>query len=150
MLGSTGCLPLPCTCICAPWREGWDAGVEALYPVGPCGKAILACSPHLPPHPATRVQEYFDAGSTFGLKDMLTIKGEKRVINFYHSARLDGLMQRTELMGTKIIETFCNRDDFLAYRSGTYVQQEPEPEAPEEDADECALRCLLQLCVCCE
>jgi hypothetical protein len=58
------------------------------------------------------------------LKDMLTIKGDKRVINFYHSARLDGLMQRVELMGCKIIETFCTRDDFLVYRSGSYVVAE--------------------------
>ena len=29
--------------------------------------------------------EYFDGGSSFGLKDILTVKNERRVINFYHT-----------------------------------------------------------------
>ena len=96
-------------------------------------------APLSPPDPPSlhAAQEYFDAGSTFGLKDMLTVKGERRTINFFHSARLDGLMQRQELMGVKILETFCNRDDCLVYRSGTYVPQEREPDSlPEDEGDE--------------
>ena len=48
--------------------------------------------------------EYFDGGSSFGLQDILTVKNERRVMNFYHTARLDGLMQREELEGRKVIE----------------------------------------------
>ncbi|MEW5310705.1 MAG: hypothetical protein WDW38_002476 [Sanguina aurantia] len=67
--------------------------------------------------------EYFDAGSAFGMKDIITVKNESRVINFYTSARLDGLLRREEQEGHKFIETFVNRDDRLVYRSATYVPE---------------------------
>ena len=41
--------------------------------------------------------EYFDAGSSFGIKDILTVRNDRRVINFYPSARLDGLVSREEV-----------------------------------------------------
>ncbi len=41
--------------------------------------------------------EVFDRGSAFALKDILTVKNDRRVFNFYASARLDGLEKREEL-----------------------------------------------------
>lgn len=43
--------------------------------------------------------EFFDGGSSFGLKDIVTVKNEKRILSFYHTARLDGLVRREELEG---------------------------------------------------
>ncbi len=31
------------------------------------------------------VIEYFDGGSSYAVKDMLTVKNQRRVINFYHT-----------------------------------------------------------------
>lgn len=31
------------------------------------------------------VNELFDGGSSFGLKDVLTVKNQRRVIDFYHT-----------------------------------------------------------------
>lgn len=47
------------------------------------------------------------------------------------SARLDGLMKREEIEGTKMIETFCGRDDRLIYRSATYMSDQPQAEDDE-------------------
>ncbi|GFH18688.1 uncharacterized protein HaLaN_15535 [Haematococcus lacustris] len=80
------------------------------------------------------VHEVFDGGSSFGLKDILTIKNEKRVMNFFHTARLDGLVQRAEIEGHKVIELFEGRDDRLVYRSATY--QTDMPDAAEGAAEE--------------
>ncbi|GFH12468.1 uncharacterized protein HaLaN_08166 [Haematococcus lacustris] len=80
------------------------------------------------------VHEVFDGGSSFGLKDILTIKNEKRVMNFFHTARLDGLVQREEIEGHKVIELFEGRDDRLVYRSATY--QTDMPDAAEGAAEE--------------
>ncbi len=41
--------------------------------------------------------ELFDRGSAFALKDILTVKNDRRVFNFYAAARLDGLERREEL-----------------------------------------------------
>lgn len=37
-------------------------------------------------------------------------------MNFYHEARLDGLVTREEKIGHKTIERFKNRDDRMVYR----------------------------------
>ncbi|KXZ51889.1 hypothetical protein GPECTOR_11g323 [Gonium pectorale] len=66
--------------------------------------------------------ELFDRGSAFALKDILTVKNDRRVFNFYAAARLDGLEKREELEGRKIIEHFVGRDDRLVYRSATYTE----------------------------
>jgi hypothetical protein len=31
------------------------------------------------------IMEVFDGGSSFGLKDILTVKSERRIMNFYHT-----------------------------------------------------------------
>ncbi|EFJ52641.1 hypothetical protein VOLCADRAFT_102618 [Volvox carteri f. nagariensis] len=66
--------------------------------------------------------ELFDRGSAFALKDILTVKNDRRVFNFYAAARLDGLEKREELENRKIIEHFLGRDDRLVYRSATYTE----------------------------
>ncbi|GIL93808.1 hypothetical protein Vretimale_187 [Volvox reticuliferus] len=66
--------------------------------------------------------ELFDRGSAFALKDILTVKNDRRVFNFYAAARLDGLEKREELENRKIIEHFVGRDDRLVYRSATYTE----------------------------
>ncbi|GAX80447.1 hypothetical protein CEUSTIGMA_g7886.t1 [Chlamydomonas eustigma] len=70
--------------------------------------------------------EYFDPGSSFGLKDILTVRNDRRTMNFYHGARLDGLVSREELQGRKMVETYASRDDRLVYRSATYLQEEED------------------------
>ncbi len=35
--------------------------------------------------PRETTMEYFDGGSSFGLKDVLTVKNQRRVMNFYHT-----------------------------------------------------------------
>lgn len=67
------------------------------------------------------IVEYFDPGASFGLKETKSVKGEKRVMYFYHTARLDGLVERKEVLGTKITETFQDRDDRLVYRLVSYA-----------------------------
>ena len=69
------------------------------------------------------VLEYFDPGASFGLKETKTVKGEERVMHFYHTARLDGLVERKEALGSKITETFQDRDDRLVYRSVSYTRK---------------------------
>lgn len=52
------------------------------------------------------------------------MRHERRDFTFYPSARLDGLVQRTELLHeskVKLIESFLGRDDRLVYRSATYA-----------------------------
>lgn len=63
--------------------------------------------------------EFFNPGSSFGLKDILTVRNRHRIMNFYPNARLDGLLRREEYQGKKIIETFSGRDDNLVYRSAS-------------------------------
>jgi len=76
------------------------------------------------------ITEYFDPGSSFGLKEMTIVKGKKRTIHFYESARLDGLVTRIEEFGVKTTEHFQNRDDRLLYRSVTYDPLPPRPPTP--------------------
>jgi hypothetical protein len=78
------------------------------------------------------VVEYFDPGASFGLKETKTVKGEERVMHFYHTARLDGLVERKEVLGTKITETFQDRDDRLVYRSVSYAPKVETGDDPLE------------------
>ena len=64
--------------------------------------------------------ELFDEGSSFGLKKLVSRKGEYRLFEFHHGARLDGLLKREEVINKKISEFFKERDDHLIYRSVTY------------------------------
>lgn len=66
------------------------------------------------------LQEFFLPGSLFAVKSLHTVRGERRTINFYSAARLDGLVCREELVGKKLIERFSGRDDKLEYRSATF------------------------------
>ena len=64
--------------------------------------------------------ERFDPGSAYGIKEAYTVPDKERVMHFYTSARLDGLVKRVEIFGQKMMETFSGRDDNLVYRSVTY------------------------------
>jgi hypothetical protein len=66
------------------------------------------------------LQEFFLPGSLFAVKSLHTVRGERRTINFYSAARLDGLVCREEIVGKKLIERFSGRDDRLEYRSATF------------------------------
>jgi hypothetical protein len=66
------------------------------------------------------LQEFFLPGSLFAVKSLHTVRGERRTINFYSAARLDGLVCREELVGKKLIDRFSGRDDRLEYRSATF------------------------------
>ncbi|PNW72944.1 hypothetical protein CHLRE_14g612700v5 [Chlamydomonas reinhardtii] len=65
--------------------------------------------------------EHFNRGSVFALKDILTVKNDRRVFNYYAAARLDGLEKREELEGRKVIQYYTGRDDRLIYISATYA-----------------------------
>lgn len=64
-----------------------------------------------------RVVEEFAEGRSSGLKTIDEVVGKSRDVLFYKGARLDGLVQRYELMNDKIIERYENRDDHLESRS---------------------------------
>ncbi|KAK9811814.1 hypothetical protein WJX72_010643 [[Myrmecia] bisecta] len=66
------------------------------------------------------VQESFDPGASFGLKELLVVKGERRRMTFYPAARLDGLVCREEQIGSCMNESFTGRDDRLIQRSVRY------------------------------
>eukprot|EP00803_Ostreobium_quekettii_P006145 evm.model.scf_58.17 EVM.evm.TU.scf_58.17 scf_58:148652-165934(+) len=76
--------------------------------------------------------EYFNPSSSFGLKQLLVVKGEKHIMHFYHTARLDGLVCREEYLQRKMIETYTGRDDRLVYRSVTYSQASPDAERQQD------------------
>lgn len=63
------------------------------------------------------MQECFHPGRPGSLREWVEWLGQRRVLNYYVSARLDGLVSREENFGHKIIETFENRPDSLIYRS---------------------------------
>jgi len=71
------------------------------------------------------VVEHFAPRSLFDVKDITTTRGERRTINFYSRARLDGLVRREEIMGVKLSEVFTGRDDRLEYRSATFGAATP-------------------------
>jgi hypothetical protein len=65
------------------------------------------------------IHEFFLPGRSHGLMEHIMVNGQTKVMEFYSSARPDGLVKRTE-EPRKIIYYFVNRDDFLIYRSITY------------------------------
>ncbi len=76
--------------------------------------------PTQPTHSTNQSQECFAPSSLFDVRDITTVRGERRTINFFSRARLDGLVRREELLGAKISEIFTGRDDRLEYRSATF------------------------------
>eukprot|EP00240_Pyramimonas_obovata_P004234 CAMPEP_0118939504 /NCGR_PEP_ID=MMETSP1169-20130426/29098_1 /TAXON_ID=36882 /ORGANISM="Pyramimonas obovata, Strain CCMP722" /LENGTH=353 /DNA_ID=CAMNT_0006883791 /DNA_START=30 /DNA_END=1087 /DNA_ORIENTATION=+ len=76
--------------------------------------------------------ESFNPGSAYGLKEVTTVAKKQRVAHFYESARLDGLLMRTEVFGVKMVEVFRDRDDRLVYRSATYDKVPPRPSTPPQ------------------
>ena len=62
------------------------------------------------------IKESFAPGRSSGIKDLIAVLGRKRVMKFYLSARLDGLLQREENVGAGMVEVFEGRDDCLNRR----------------------------------
>lgn len=60
--------------------------------------------------------EYFHPGRPAGLKEFVNIPGRRRVMRFYLDARLDGLLERTDVIGKGMTERFRGRDDRLRTR----------------------------------
>ena len=59
-----------------------------------------------------------------GLKEHIWIEGVRRELHFWASARLDGLLNRTEEFGKKTIQTYDGSKDNVIYRSVSYYQGE--------------------------
>ena len=66
------------------------------------------------------MQEFFNPGSLFSVRELHLVRGVKQTINFYAAARLDGLVCREELYGIKLTEQYTGREDRLVYRSATF------------------------------
>lgn len=66
-----------------------------------------------------KIHEFFLPGRAHGLKEHIMIKGQTKELEFYGSARPDGLVKRKE-EPRKVIYYFVDRDDRLSYRSVTY------------------------------
>jgi hypothetical protein len=64
-----------------------------------------------------RVYEHYHPGRTSGLQSFVQVGRRQRVFDFYEHSRVDGLVQREEIVGRKVIERFKHRDDKLSYRS---------------------------------
>eukprot|EP00976_Prorocentrum_cordatum_P074863 1181680-Prorocentrum_minimum.AAC.3 len=64
--------------------------------------------------------------------NVTTVAKKQRVAHFYESARLDGLLMRTEVFNVKLVEVFRDRDDRLVYRSATYDKVPPKPSTPPQ------------------
>eukprot|EP00940_MAST-03C_sp_MAST-3C-sp2_P002881 g2881.t1 len=63
-------------------------------------------------------RETYDPGHPFAVKELAQQMGEWIRIKFYDSARMDSLVERHEIFGVKMTETFNGRrDDRLTYRS---------------------------------
>jgi hypothetical protein len=69
-----------------------------------------------------QVVESFLPGRPGALKEWTEWLGQRRVLQYHVSARLDGLATREEEFGQKIIERFEDRPDHLVYRSVRLVQ----------------------------
>ncbi|TPX32812.1 hypothetical protein SmJEL517_g04139 [Synchytrium microbalum] len=66
-----------------------------------------------------QIHDFFDRGRGAGLQEHVSVNGKTIEMNFYPSARSDGLLKRLE-SPRKIIEFFETRDDRLKYRSVTF------------------------------
>lgn len=80
-------------------------------------------------------QESFGHGSSFAVKELTVVRGEKRIIEFHAAVRLDGLARREELFGVKLTEHFIGRDDFLTYRSATFGAAPPTSGSAADTTD---------------
>lgn len=71
--------------------------------------------------------ETFDRGALYGVREITIERKVGRSMLFFPESRLDGLVERKEEFGVKMVETFVNRDDNMTYRSVSY---DPTPDAP--------------------
>ncbi|EFJ23290.1 flagella associated protein 50 [Selaginella moellendorffii] len=67
-----------------------------------------------------KVHEFFNQGTSFGLKEIEIVEGVSRKFMFHSGARTDGLVCREELLGKKLVETFDNSESSMVYRCACY------------------------------
>lgn len=77
------------------------------------------------------VEEHFSPGRNEGLCSLIDEQGTRRLTKYYVDARLDGLYEREEMYGHKIMLWYRNRRDRLTYRSATL--EERIEKSSEED-----------------
>ncbi|GBG34883.1 Dynein regulatory complex subunit 7 [Hondaea fermentalgiana] len=65
----------------------------------------------------SRIVEEFAEGRGSGLRCIDEVIGKSRDVLFYKGSRLDGLVQRFEIMSEEIVERYEHRDDHLETRS---------------------------------
>lgn len=80
-------------------------------------------------------RDRYAPGHAFAVKEIEQQMGSHVTIRFYPDARLDGLVERSDVFGEKMTETFEGRDDCLTYRSVTLVKPS-EGERSEQDTTE--------------
>eukprot|EP01138_Halocafeteria_seosinensis_P000495 gb/GECG01000509.1/.p1 GENE.gb/GECG01000509.1/~~gb/GECG01000509.1/.p1 ORF type:complete len:1062 (+),score=173.97 gb/GECG01000509.1/:1-3186(+) len=78
------------------------------------------------------IEEHFAPGRNEGLCSIIDEQGTRRLTKYYVDARLDGLYEREEQYGHKIMLWFRNRRDRLTYRSAT-LKEQIETSSNEED-----------------
>lgn len=84
-----------------------------------------------------KLVEYYHPLEKFNYwKKMISIDGQEWIIYFYHhrnnETNKDGLIYRWEIIGSKTIEKYKWREDWLIYRS---VEFEKKPEDDEENKE---------------
>ena len=84
-----------------------------------------------------KLVEYYHPLEKFNYwKKMISIDGQERIIYFYHhrnnETNKDGLIYRWEIIGSKTIEKYKWREDWLIYWS---VEFEKKPEDDEENKE---------------
>eukprot|EP01116_Phalansterium_solitarium_P011902 TRINITY_DN2775_c0_g1_i5.p1 TRINITY_DN2775_c0_g1~~TRINITY_DN2775_c0_g1_i5.p1 ORF type:complete len:502 (-),score=200.22 TRINITY_DN2775_c0_g1_i5:220-1725(-) len=78
-------------------------------------------------HIENKIPEQFAPGRSSYLSDHIVWPATKRELRFYPSTRIDGLVRREMLTGTKIVEHYAGRDDRVVYRSACLDARQKDP-----------------------
>jgi hypothetical protein len=62
-----------------------------------------------------RVHEFFDKGRQHDIQEHIFTAGVSRQLLFYPGSRVDGLVSRTVLIGTKVTWIHTTRSDIIDY-----------------------------------
>ena len=81
------------------------------------------------PYEFRTVEDYAPGRSPMHWRQIVEVDGESRITLFYPNRNTDGMIKREERIGHKTMEYYQNRDDFLIYRSWTFVKPTNTPTA---------------------
>lgn len=81
------------------------------------------------PYEFKTVEDYAPGRIPMHWRQIVEVDGESRIILFYPNRNTDGMIKREERIGRKTMEYYQNRDDFLVYRSWTFVKPANTPTA---------------------